>query len=204
MKVWTRLSDHEIRAVASEVGVRLYMGDIRRDGRAWNFRLALDTSDPSRKEEHDGYWLYQRTSASYFNEGRKIAAVCWHGHRDFMRAIFALDPEARIKTAWADYRGSQLFEDIFPQTGDRNIGSMIYPISARNACACRHSGYPVNLQDGPGGQWNVKQSTMLKCPHVIMDMSHYRADGTCKCDDPQEQERMIAEWGYSRSDFALA
>jgi hypothetical protein len=34
-----------------------------------------------------------------------------------------------------------------------------------------------------------------------MDMSHYRADGSCKCDDPVEQARMIREWGYSESDF---
>ena len=34
-----------------------------------------------------------------------------------------------------------------------------------------------------------------------MVAEHYRTDGSCKCDDPQEQAMMIREWGYSESDF---
>jgi hypothetical protein len=48
---------------------------------------------------------------------------------------------------------------------------------------------------------SLKQSDMLKCPFLIMDFYHYRPDGTCKCDDPQEQARMIAEWDYTPEDF---
>lgn len=47
----------------------------------------------------------------------------------------------------------------------------------------------------------IKQSQIMKCPHCIMDISHYRDDGTCKCDDPKEQAMMIKEWGYKKSDF---
>jgi hypothetical protein len=47
----------------------------------------------------------------------------------------------------------------------------------------------------------IKQSDILKCPHIIMDPSHYREDGTCKCDDPAEQKKMIKEWGYTKKDF---
>lgn len=47
----------------------------------------------------------------------------------------------------------------------------------------------------------IKQSDMLKCPHCIMMPSHYREDGSCKCDDPKEQAMMIREWGYKKSDF---
>ncbi len=48
----------------------------------------------------------------------------------------------------------------------------------------------------------IRQSTFLACPHVIMMPSHYRPDGSCKCNDPAERAMMIREWGYSRSDFA--
>jgi hypothetical protein len=51
---------------------------------------------------------------------------------------------------------------------------------------------------------SVSQAAMLRCPRVIIDFDHYRPDGTCKCDDPAEQERMIREWGYSRADFPPA
>lgn len=47
----------------------------------------------------------------------------------------------------------------------------------------------------------IKQIDMLKCPHCIMVASHYREDGTCKCDDPTEQAMMVKEWGYKKSDF---
>ena len=47
----------------------------------------------------------------------------------------------------------------------------------------------------------IKQSDILKCPHVIMVPSHYREDGSCKCNDPKEQAMMIKEWGYKKADF---
>jgi hypothetical protein len=47
----------------------------------------------------------------------------------------------------------------------------------------------------------MKQSDMLRCPHVIMLPSHYREDGSCKCDDPDERAMMIREWGYTKKSF---
>jgi hypothetical protein len=40
----------------------------------------------------------------------------------------------------------------------------------------------------------IKQSDMLKCPHVILMADHYRADGICRCDDPTATE--MNDWGY--------
>lgn len=47
----------------------------------------------------------------------------------------------------------------------------------------------------------VKQTDIGKCPHFIMVPEHYRTDGSCKCDDLDEQAMMIKEWGYHKSDF---
>jgi hypothetical protein len=47
----------------------------------------------------------------------------------------------------------------------------------------------------------IDRSTIMACPHLIMVPEHYWPDSSCKCDDPDEQARMIAEWGYSKSDF---
>ena len=47
----------------------------------------------------------------------------------------------------------------------------------------------------------LKQSDLLKCPFTILIPEHYRADGSCQCDDPLEQARMIREWGYTKRDF---
>ncbi len=47
----------------------------------------------------------------------------------------------------------------------------------------------------------IKQADIGACPHVIFMATHYRPDGSCKCDDPDERAMMIREWGYEASDF---
>jgi hypothetical protein len=47
----------------------------------------------------------------------------------------------------------------------------------------------------------IKQADLMRCPFTIFVASHYRDDGTCKCDDPAERAMMIREWGYEASDF---
>jgi hypothetical protein len=46
----------------------------------------------------------------------------------------------------------------------------------------------------------MRQSDILKCPFAIFNPSHYRTDGSCKCDDPIERIRM-RKWGYRAKDF---
>ena len=47
----------------------------------------------------------------------------------------------------------------------------------------------------------LKQEDMLKCRFAIMMPEHYRADGSCKCNDEQHRKMMIAEWEYTEEDF---
>ena len=199
MKVWTTLTPLEIREVAASVGVKIHSdwagSGIRKDGRAWDFRLALNSDVP--KRGNAGY-KYQRTSANRGIGPRKVAAVCWHGHRDFMRAVFRIDPNARFKTAIADWKGSEDFERRFAQTAFNNVGSMMYPIFAKDACTCSHGEWDVDPE--PGGTYIVNMhNEMIKgCSHYIFNPSHYRADGTCKCDVKDYPE--MKEWGYEWSE----
>jgi hypothetical protein len=59
----------------------------------------------------------------------------------------------------------------------------------------------VSSPDAFGKVRYMKQSDIRACPFVIIDPAHYRPDGSCKCNDPAEQERMIREWDYTREDF---
>ena len=70
------------------------------------------------------------------NTGRKIAAACWHVHREFMRHLYRIAPDAVIITAFARYEDAEGFENEFEDTGDRNIGSAFEPQSMRTACEC--------------------------------------------------------------------
>jgi hypothetical protein len=201
MKIWG-LTEQEIRDSAAEVGLTIHSDwsghGIYADGRALRCRLALGGGE----RNANGFLPYQRRGFSK----RRIPSVCWHGHRDFMRACFRRNSEARIKTAFADYRGTEDFEFEFEATGDRNIGSLFEPMSMRDACDCNEDDRAVRFGTlMPSGEVmhvrTISQSKIMACPHVIIAAEHYREDGSCKCDDPEEQRRMIREWGYSESDF---
>lgn len=48
---------------------------------------------------------------------------------------------------------------------------------------------------------SIARSSILACPYWIMESSHYRDDGSCKCDDAEERRMMIREWGYKKRHF---
>ncbi len=139
MKVWTKLSESDLYDIADELSVALsdrgtvynHRVPLTKVGRAYSFGLR-----PSGPKDTYGNYRYQRLSASWYNDTRRVHAVCWHGHRDFMIELFELDPDARVKTAIADYRGKADFEQKFPDTAYRNVGAPIYPRYMCEVCTC--------------------------------------------------------------------
>src|SRR5262245_55222447 len=63
--------------------------------------------------------------------GRRSVAASWEAHRDCMRALFRLDPQARLLTGMATYKGATGFEQTHPSTQFRNIGSQMQPAYMR-------------------------------------------------------------------------
>jgi hypothetical protein len=127
----------QVQKAAEKVGVRVIeWRPVSRAGRgAYRFRLGLGA-------ERD----YQRLSASTGRgpngAGHRIAAVCWHGHRDFYRALFRIAPEARVQTTLTRgferghrYYTAENFERVYQET-DRNIGSLMSPMAFSEACTC--------------------------------------------------------------------
>ena len=41
----------------------------------------------------------------------------------------------------------------------------------------------------------VTQADIAACPAFILVAEHYRADGSCRCDDPEHVE--MRAWGYT-------
>ena len=56
------------------------------------------------------------------------------------------------------------------------------------------NGRVINLQ-------KIPQSQFVRCPFFIFDPSHYREDGSCKCNDPVYRKTVMKKWGYSKKDF---
>lgn len=138
MQLWGVTQD-ELSAIVGQVSRDLYDGNIRvgegtQGGwrtvgkRVQHVRFALRV-DSSKGPGH-------RVSASFFNPGRRLIAACWHAHRDVMAAIFEAFPEARLKTAFADYRGRDGFEADFEDTYFTNVGAQIAPVYIGDACEC--------------------------------------------------------------------
>jgi len=71
----------------------------------------------------DSYKHGSRTSAS----GRHMPKASWEAHRDVMRALFDVWPEASLRTALATYVGKEGFERDFPATANHNVGSNYQP-----------------------------------------------------------------------------
>lgn len=118
-----------IREAAEQVGVGVLELHRVRGRNAWRFRLVPGTT--RQWQRYSASWV--RTRA---NKRRRVHGVCWHGHRAFMRALFALAPNACVSTAHASYRGAQHFEATHSETGERNVGAPIAPIAFVLLCDC--------------------------------------------------------------------
>lgn len=58
--------------------------------------------------------------------------------------------------------------------------------------------YKAKLVDGELVLGEPQIINPHKCPHLILVGEHYRTDGSCKCNDPNET--VMTEWGYVWSD----
>ena len=62
--------------------------------------------------------------------GRRIKAACWHAHGHFFEVLFAINPEAFVRS-----QGKLITKDA-GNWEDRNIGSQLSPFYFSEACDC--------------------------------------------------------------------
>lgn len=72
--------------------------------------------------------------------GRHGKWLCWHGFRDVVRAIMAVNPDAKVRSAAAVYNGRNGFESVYPSTAGVNVGSMAQPAYMPELCVGSCSG----------------------------------------------------------------
>lgn len=71
--------------------------------------------------------------------GRHGPYACWHLYRDVLREVFNQFPGAVIISGnyWrVTYRGYDGFQELYPATGRKNIGSPIEPVTMPELCSC--------------------------------------------------------------------
>lgn len=71
------------------------------------------------------------------HSGRRMPVACFHVHAAFYRACFAAGA-TRIKSAIADWRTLDQFEESLDRLAADNIGSIAEPLCHADACDCEH------------------------------------------------------------------
>lgn len=96
---------------------------------------------------------FQRTDGSKHEKQRKMNGVCFHGHWQFMEAVFHRYPNARIKSGLIhldmetlengkmrpipiDYDGKDVFYDLAPKVGKLTRGNADYQLPFEECCTC--------------------------------------------------------------------
>lgn len=130
-------SENDIIAAAHEVGVNVH--NLHKVGRAgFALTLKLGPSNVVYKVGARGRVYtrakYTRTSTNRSLAARSVAAVCWHGHRDFMRALYRRAPSAIIRTAMAKYLNAAHFEAAHESTKGGYANPYAVPFA--DACHC--------------------------------------------------------------------
>lgn len=146
-ELWTHAED-----AAEEVGVRLY--GLRQSGKGIAFQLKTGEKAEQRPDwrgklrwfpKYQRLSTRERTSTAKGHEGQRFypvvpGAVCWHGHRDFLRAFYRRVPDAKIRTAFITYLGASHFEASYESTYDgapkSSGGFASYARPYQDACTC--------------------------------------------------------------------
>jgi hypothetical protein len=77
--------------------------------------------------------------AAVTRSGRRSAHACWHAHRDLIMVMFGQEPFLVLRSLYMGritYNGFSSFMDLYPGTGEVNIGYMTEPVRACDACRC--------------------------------------------------------------------
>ncbi|WP_159037124.1 hypothetical protein [Streptomyces specialis] len=125
--------------IVDDVSRSDYAGNVvvNRDAR-WSGRSSIT----ARLRVTDSRGLGARTAAS----GRHGPYACWHAYRDVLRQVFAVAPDATVRTVLETYRGEPGFRQNYPATAYRNVGSRDYPAYMPELCVragCGQESAPV-------------------------------------------------------------
>lgn len=130
MQVWG-INEETVRGIVHNVSDEMWEGNVE-------IKESRDVSGP-RRGASATFTLRVASSrgsgAHMAGSGRRTVGACWHVHRDVVRALFHYGA-TRVKSAFADYRSLEHFEEIHEGTYSQNVGSMMAPASYGALCEC--------------------------------------------------------------------
>ena len=124
----TTLDVNDLTEIGDSLGIDLHEvtdEGVRQRGKNKGHRCIRFTLRPQKNAEGEKRRLVR---LSYEGKTRRVWAVSWQGHYDFMERLFTNDPMARLETSIATYDGMVGFKLEAPLTTDKNIGSIMQPL----------------------------------------------------------------------------
>jgi hypothetical protein len=118
----------EMKRIADELGFRL--DNVRERGRYYGLVLRMAVPTNKRKPETLRYRKLRWRGDGW------TGAVCYHGHWEFMERVFAINPNAVIRTKMSTYKGLEGFKANAPGVAHANVGSMMTPSTYGSLCEC--------------------------------------------------------------------
>lgn len=146
--MWSNARRAAIDAAAYQTGIQLAELDARGSGFKFKLRPIFD----DRLDEEARACLgqrptdrkYQRISGdssemqwkTWEQRNRRVAAICWHGHRDFLRALYAMAPDCTVRTVLTTYKSADDFEARYRETRDGMPGKNGVMLTSSLECVC--------------------------------------------------------------------
>lgn len=122
------LNRDQLEAAAIDSGVRLVnLRAQNKRGDSFAFTLGLQGE----------LWRRRGWPTLDGRPGRRIAAVCFHGHAAFMQRVFNASPAAVVISKLARFNGVEAFQREACAVGEQNIGSTYRPLYLNEACTCQ-------------------------------------------------------------------
>lgn len=136
MKV--NLSTEQVREIIETVSKRDYDGNLipNRLDDASNSRTVWTEFTIRCRSSRDAGHKVSLSSMPFNGKERRLTAACWHAHRDVMQELFERYPDAKLTSGFAKYNGREDFLATVESTGYLNIGSLAFPVQARESCDC--------------------------------------------------------------------
>jgi hypothetical protein len=121
---------------ASDIGQALK--DVANLGETHDHNLTTKRLDPTAQGVNvtlrvsDSKGVYAKRGYS----GRRTVAACYHGHFEFMAALFRNRPAAKIRSAMETFDGVGEFNAKADHLAAKNLGSMMHPVAYGDMCEC--------------------------------------------------------------------
>lgn len=136
--IFSGITPAQVEQIVAQVSVEHYAGNVVPEWVKYG-RWGPTTLSATRFRGQIVVWDSYGRGARRSGTGRRMPAACWHVFRDVLGPMLLEHGARRISTSQASYTPEN-WEELYPCTAYRNVGSLVHPVELRNTCDCNARG----------------------------------------------------------------